>query len=124
MKLTDEDGIEYEFDGDSICANEIKGTLKKAKEWPQVGDKFYFIYVNGEVFVEEWSQYHERSEQIKNYTGNYKTQQEAEYARDRIKSLKDAHVSVFAFVGHNKAVVTLHIPIEYLKAWESLSNET
>lgn len=124
MKLTDEDGIEYEFDGDSICANEIKGTLKKIGNlWPQKGDKYWHTGVDGYIYDGTYPSVvtQDRIE----YGNFFQFQEEAEQHRDRIKSLKSTNlVNAYELVGSDRAKVTLDVPLEYLGAWEALSNET
>lgn len=127
MKLTAEDGTEYEFEEVTELRDRGNcGTLKPVpKEWPQEGDKHYYIDSFGDVVVEFWSN-NRHYRQIKDFSNIYKTEQEAEYARDRIKSLNEVsyHEALpYGAEATGELSVTLYMPIKYLKAWENLNEK-
>ena len=128
MKLTAEDGTEYEFEQeeDGMYTRAGFGTLKPVeKEWPQDGDEHYYIDKGGDVIVDIWSNNcHYR--EIKDFGNVYKTKQEAKYARDRIQSLSKVtyHEALpYGAEATGELRVTLYMPIKYLKAWENLNGK-
>lgn len=123
MKLTDENGKEYEVEAYPLsCGDGKLYTLKPIDEWPKAGDKCWYIEGDGDVYQMSWTQY---SAESNYFIGVYKTREEGELARDRIQSLQEA-TSVDAEIDDTEEktiYVSFVLPKKYLKAWKDLSDE-
>lgn len=122
MKLTDENGQEYEFkkgyEYDDVTY--VAGLLKPIeKEWPQDGDKYYYV-PDPLVLDGVWQPQFEKDDM----SGIYKTELEAEQARDRIRSLQEADVwSAFKPTEEDFCKIEMQVPTKYLKAWKALEDK-
>lgn len=125
MKLIDpETNKEYEFEEthfvSSLNGDYQRGTLKPVDSFPKEGDEYWFINADGDVGHIEQNRY--GLDENDKFLGVYHTKQEAEYARDRIKSLQEARVVMGLVIGEEVSA-TLILPKKYLKAWRELQDE-
>lgn len=122
MKLTDENGNEFEWEKFKNQDPSVThyGTLTPIeKEWPQRGDDCWFVDGGGDIDNFTWCGNYSDND-YKAFGNVFKTQQEAELARDRIQSLQEASI-VVQECGEVK--VTLYLPKKYLKAWKDLEGK-
>lgn len=57
-------------------------------EWPNIGDKYYFISINGKsIQMAKWGKYSsiEDHESKRDFLGVYRTREEAEAVRDKVR---------------------------------------
>ena len=89
MILTDDKGNKFEFDwheGESIKGKvSYEGTLKPL-EWPQEEEYYYYFDEYGDVSTKSWLA--TPGDMSRSRFGNcFRTEKEAEIARDKIKAL-------------------------------------
>ena len=121
MKLTDEQGNEYEFETHSHTLDFEKddnykvGTLK-----PVDSKEFWYINQYGAVYSKEDDGAFDY-EKTFDFTGVYRTKEEAEYAVERVRSLQEIDPTVEAMDNH--ILVSFYLPKKYLKSWKELSDD-
>lgn len=125
MKLTDEQGNEYKFDKTWNAPEINKGThgyLKPVDSWPKEGDEYWFINADGDVGHIEQNRY--GLDENDKFLGVYRTEQEAEYAAERIRSIQKMKYPITLGGGDRGWVyINVKIPKKYLKAWQELSKD-
>lgn len=122
MKLIDPDtNQEYEFEKFKGQDPSVLhwGTLKPVDSWPKFPDTYWRLDQEGKVYKDCWEDT-EEEKQSKDFTGIYKSYEQAEMAADRIRSLQEAEAIYFGDDPTGKAVINLHLPKKYLKSWQAL----
>lgn len=123
MKLTDEQGKEYEFEEEPWLPSKpptSRGALKPVDSWPK---RMWHIRNDGEIDWVDCSAAPPPS--AFQPTGLYRTKQEAEYAAERIRSLQEADMMYAEPYNGNESLVEIcfTIPKKYLPAWQELADE-
>ena len=121
MRLTDENGNEYEFvEQGSYLEREPYGFLKPVDSWPK---RMWHIRNDGAIVWVDCSAAPPPS--AFQPTGLYRTKQEAEYAAERIRSLQEADMMYAEPYNGNESLVEIcfTIPKKYLPAWQELADE-
>lgn len=123
MILKDENGNEYEYSITSQHGDLTRGICQPIKkEWPQELDDYWFA--TDHSTVEKYIWLDTTGDKRRKAFGNcFKTKKEAEYARDRIKSLSEAHIHLVDLDPGENVWVEFYVPKEYLKAWKYLEDK-
>lgn len=84
------DGLDFPYSQSEIATWLALGiieeeTIKPVEEWPKNEDMYFFIGSEGETFRSDWDGCG-RDEDRKSFLGTYKTKEEAESARDAIRT--------------------------------------
>ena len=125
MKLIDpETNQEYEFEEQINHYNKdewVSGTLKPVDSWPKEGDEYWFINGDGDVGHIEQNRF--GLDENDKFLGVYRTEQEAEYAAERIRSIQEMKYPITLGGEHRGWVyINVKIPKKYLEAWQELSS--
>lgn len=87
MILTDEKGNKFEFiRTNGVGGLDIEEGYLKPLEWPQEGDKYWYVNSTSIVLETTWDN-DNLDESLKNFGNMFHTEEEAEIARDKIKDL-------------------------------------
>lgn len=98
--------------------------IEPLDSWPKEGDSFWSINTYGEIANDIWTKSYKQK-----FLGCYETKQEAEYAAERIRSIGEVEdISIGESLADSSfpdsIFVEIRVPKKYLKAWQSLSEES
>ena len=77
--------------------------LEQQKDWPQEGDQYYNIYNNGGVCKHKYNDSIEHKDII-NFLGIFRTQEEAEKARDYYKAIRIIDEHCYNWIGYKNII--------------------
>lgn len=84
--MTKIEELNKELDELQAKINEVQKKIEEAKqaEWPQRGDKYWYMFGTGEIYDDRWCE--GESDRARQSIGNvFKTEEEAEFELERLK---------------------------------------